>query len=65
MPVAARVVGDGDMTAVGALVAVSTERCGAAACDGQQHLLVLSVDPPTTTLDERVSGKAHNVGHLE
>ena len=41
MPVAARVVRDGSMSAVRALIAMSTQRGGAAARDGQQHLLVL------------------------
>jgi len=34
MPVAARVIRDGSMSAVRALIAMSTQRGGAAACDG-------------------------------
>src|SRR5450755_3324892 len=34
VPVSARVVRDGGMSAVRALIAMSTQRCGAAACDG-------------------------------
>src|SRR5208282_4273239 len=37
VPVSARVVRDGSMSAVRALITMSTQRCGAAACDGQQH----------------------------
>ncbi len=47
MPVSARVVGDpGRKSAAGAAIAMSTQRGRAAAHDGQQHLLVLPVDPP-------------------
>ena len=55
----------GGMSAVRALVAMSTQRCGAAACDGQQHLFVLSVDPLVTTLNEGLSCTANDVGHLQ
>ena len=46
MPVATRVVGDGSMSAVRALIAMSTQRGGAATRDGLQHFFVLAVDPP-------------------
>ena len=47
MPISTRVVGDpGRMSAAGAAVSMSTQRSGAAARNGQQHLLVLPVDPP-------------------
>jgi hypothetical protein len=65
MPVSARVVGDGGrMSAAGATVAMSAQRGGAAAHDGQQHLLVLPVDPPATAFDKCLSSTANNVGHL-
>src|ERR1035438_599814 len=65
MPVAARVVGDpGRVSAAGAAVAMSAQRGGAAACNGQQHLLVLPVDPPAAVLHKCLSGTANNVGHL-
>src|SRR5207253_9263668 len=38
VPVAARVVRDDGMSAVRALIAMSTQRGGSAACDGEQHL---------------------------
>ena len=65
VPVSARVVRDGSMSAVRALIAMSTQRGGAAACDGQQHLFVLSVDPLATALNEGLPGTANDVGHLQ
>src|SRR5712692_6305280 len=65
MPVAARVIRDGSMSAVRALIAMSTQRSGATACDGEQHLFVLSVDPLATALQEGLSCTANDVGHLQ
>ncbi len=65
VPVSARVVRDGRMSAVRALITMSTQRGGAAACDGQQHLFVLAVDPPATALNEGLSCTANDVGHLQ
>jgi hypothetical protein len=65
MPVATRVIRDGCRSAVRALIAVSPQRGGAAACDGEQHLFVLSVDPLATALNERLSCTANDVGHLQ
>ena len=65
VPVSARVVRDGSMSAVRALIAMSTQRGGAAACDGQQHLFVLSVDPLATALNEGLPGTTNDVGHLQ
>jgi len=65
VPVSARVVRDGRMSAVRALIAMSTQRGGAAACDGQQHLFVLSVDPLATALNEGLPGTTHDVGHFQ
>ena len=45
VPVAARVVGDGCMSAAGALVAMAAQSSRAAARDRGQHLLMLTVDP--------------------
>jgi len=65
MPVSARVVGDpGRMSAAGAAIAMSTQRSGTAAHDGQQHLPVLPVDPPAAVFKERLLSTANNVGHL-
>ena len=65
VPVSARVVRDGSMSAVRALIAMSTQRGGAAACDGQQQLFVLSVDPLTTALNEGLSCATNDIGHLQ
>src|SRR6266567_2906551 len=65
VPVSARVVRDGSMSAVRALIAMPTQRGGAATCDGQQHLFVLSVDPLTTALNEGLSCVANDIGHLQ
>ena len=65
VPVAARVVRDGGMSAVRALIAMPAQRGGAAARDGQQHLFVLAVDPLATALNEGLSCTANDVGHLQ
>src|SRR5271170_4784582 len=66
MPVSARVVRDsGRMSAAGAAVAMPTQRGGAAAHDGQQHLEVLPVDPPAAVFHKCLSSTANNVGHLQ
>jgi len=65
MPISARVVRDDGMFAVRALIAMSTQRSGTAARDGQQHLLVLPVDPLATALEKRLSRTANDVGHLQ
>src|SRR5271165_2997201 len=65
MPVSARVVGDGGMSAVGALIAMSAEGGGAAAGDGQQHFLVLPGHPLATVLDKGWPRAANQVGHLQ
>src|SRR5437773_8584078 len=65
VPVSARVVRDGGMSAVRTLIAMSTQRGGTAARDSQQHLLVLPVDPPATAFQQRSPGTANDVGHLQ
>jgi len=64
VPVAARVVGDGCMSAAGTLVAMAAESSRAAARDRGQHLLMLTVDPPAVAFDEALPGIADDVGHL-
>src|SRR5450755_1886986 len=65
IPVSARVVRDGSMSAVQALIAMSTQRSGAATRDGQQHFLMLPADPPAAAFNKRLSGTANDVGHLQ
>jgi hypothetical protein len=65
MPVSAGVVGyPGRMSAAGAAVAMAAQRGCAAARNGQQHLLVLPVDPPAAVFDKCLSSTANNIGHL-
>src|SRR5208282_2009993 len=65
VPVTARVVRDGGMSAVRTLIAMSTQRGGTAACDGQQHLLMLPTDPLATALNKRLARATDDVGHLQ
>jgi len=65
MSVTARVIRDGSMSAVRALIAMSPQRGGTAACNGQQHLLVLAVDPLATAFHEGLSCTANDIGHLQ
>src|SRR5208283_5118507 len=65
MTVATRVVRDDGMSAVGTLITMSAEGGGAAAGDGQQHLLMLPGHPPTTAVKKRLSRTANQVGHLQ
>jgi hypothetical protein len=53
------------MPADGTAIAMATERCGAAAGDGEQDLLVLPVDPAAAALEEALPGAANNLGHLQ
>jgi len=64
VPVTARVIGDGGMTATGALIAMATESSCAASRDRQQYLLMLPVDPPAAAFDEALPSVANDVGHL-
>src|SRR6266851_438240 len=65
VPVAARVIGDGGMFAAAALIAMATQRGGAATRDRQQHLLMLSVDPLATAIDKALPGIANDLSHLQ
>jgi hypothetical protein len=53
------------MSAAGALIAMSAQRRGAATGDGQQHLLMLPVNPPATALYEVVTSTVNDVGHRQ
>jgi len=65
MPITARIVRDGGMSATGALIAMSAQRRGAATGDGQQHLLMLPANPSATALYEVVTSTVNDVGHLQ
>jgi len=53
------------MSAAGAAVAMSTQRGGAAALDGQQHFSVLPVDPLAAVFYKCLSSTTNDVGHLQ
>lgn len=63
--VATRVIGDGGVSAAGALIAMATESSGAATRDRSQHLLMLAVEPLVTAFDETLPCVANDVGHLQ
>src|SRR5262249_25937126 len=63
--VTTRVVRDGGMSTLGALIAMPTERGGPTACNRCQHLCVLAVDPVAIALSESRSGGANDIGHLQ
>jgi hypothetical protein len=53
------------MSAASAAVAMSAQRGGSAARDGQQHLLVLPVDPLAAAFHKCLSSTANNVGQFQ
>src|SRR5216684_1373520 len=65
VPISARVVGDGAMSAASALIEMSAERGGATPRNRQEHFDVLPGDPLTASFDEGVSRSADQIGHLE
>src|SRR6202166_5457353 len=65
VPVAARVVGDGAMSAAGAFIEMSAERGGTTPGNSQEHFDVFPGDPLTASLDECVSRCADQIGHLQ
>jgi len=65
MPVAARVIGDGNVSAVRALIAMTAKCSGAAARDRIEDLQVLPVDPAMTAFDEAGASVANDIGHLQ
>src|SRR5664279_794804 len=66
MAVSARVIRDGGrLSAAATAVAMSAQRGGAAARDGQQHFLVLPVDPPATVFKKCLCRTANDDGHLQ
>ena len=53
------------MSAAGTAITMSAQRSGTATRDGQQHLLVLPVDPPAAAFKKRLSCTANDVSHLQ
>jgi len=65
VPISARVVGDGAMSAASAFIDMPAERGGTTPRNGQEHFDVLPADPLTASFDECVSCGADQIGHLE
>ncbi len=65
VPVSARVVRDGAVSAAGAFIDVATERRRAATFDGSQDFSMARCQPPVATLDEVRSRGANEIGHLQ
>ena len=65
VPISARVVGDGAMSAAGAFIEMPAERGGTTPRNSQEHFDVLPGDPLTASFDECVSRSADQIGHLE
>src|SRR5258708_18414295 len=65
MPITARIVRDGGMSAAGALIAMSAQRSCAATGDGQQHLLMLPANPSATALYKVVTSTVNGSSRRE
>src|SRR6266478_7838221 len=65
VPISARVVGDGAMSAASAFIEMPAERGGTTLPNGQEHFDMLPGDPLTASFDECVSRGADQIGHLE
>ncbi len=53
------------MSPVGTTIAMSTQRGGAAARDGQQHFSMLQAHPPATVFKKRLPRTANDIGYLQ
>src|SRR5216683_4876771 len=66
MAIAAAVIGDGGtMSAAGALIEMTAESGGTTTPNGPQYFHVLPTEPMAVSFDERLSGSADDVGHLQ
>jgi hypothetical protein len=65
MPISARVVGDGAMSAASAFIEMPAERGGTTPRNSQEHFDVLPGDPLTASFDECASRSADQIGHLQ
>ena len=63
-PHKAGVIGDGLMSALGALVAMAAQGGGAAARNGVQHFDMRPVQPAPALFDEAGAARANNISHL-
>ena len=65
VPVSAGVIGDGLLTARGALVQMAAHGCGTALLDGNQNLNVQPGEPCRGSIQESMAGGAHDRGQLQ
>jgi hypothetical protein len=66
MAIATAVIGDGGtMPATGAFVEMAAESGGTTTANGPQYFDVLPMEPIAVSFDERLSGSADDVGHLQ
>src|SRR5258708_6286897 len=66
MAIATAVIGDGDtMSAAHALIEMTAESGGTTTPNGPQYFHVLPMEPMAVSFDERLSGSADDVGHLQ
>ena len=65
VPVSARVVGDGLMTASRTSIAMAAERSGAAAQNGAKSFELLKAEARSIPIQEAIALRAKDVGHLE
>jgi hypothetical protein len=65
VPISARVVGDGAMSAARAFIEMPAENGGTTLRNGQEHFDMLPADPLAASFDEGSSRAADEIGHLE
>src|ERR1019366_3869706 len=65
VPVSVRVVRDGLMTAARAGIAMTAERCGAAALNGAKRFELLKAKARSIPIQKAIALRAKDVGHLE
>ena len=64
MPIAAGVIRDGPVTALGTSINMAAQRSRAAALNGAKGLELLKVEAPSIPIQEAVALRAEDVGHL-
>jgi hypothetical protein len=63
--IATTVVGDGPMSAAGALIEMTAECGGTTSLNGPQHFDMLPPEPVAVSFDESIPGNADDIGHLQ
>src|SRR5215472_8342043 len=65
LAITAAIKGTRTIAAARTLIAMSSQRRGAAACDGLEHFTMAPVNPAATVVDEAIPLRANDVGHLQ